>query len=242
MAKLHQIIALASGRKSRSQSELTTLYRKVQASNLFQGLDRKYRPKDDDGDQLPPESTRVQFTVLDAIRELRQIVTPAWDCVAAQDNANCYARADVVVDGQVIATGVPVTTLLYLEKQLTDLRTFVSNLPTLDPAEDWFDADAPGWSKTKPVETTRTKKVPKNHVLSEATKEHPAQVQVFTEDVIVGYWQTVKLSGAILESERAAMVGRLNSLLEAIKAARETANDTEVEDVTVASGILEYLF
>jgi hypothetical protein len=34
-------------------------------------------------------------------------------------------------------------------------------------------------------------------VLYDATEHHPAQTQLISEDVIVGWWETVKHSGAI---------------------------------------------
>jgi hypothetical protein len=34
-------------------------------------------------------------------------------------------------------------------------------------------------------------------VKAEATEKHPAQVEVYHEDVVVGQWKTVKFSGAL---------------------------------------------
>ena len=60
-----------------------------------------------------------------------------------KDKANCNARADVKVDDTVIVKDAPVTFLLFLEKQLNDLKTFVGKIPTLSSDEDWtFDANA----------------------------------------------------------------------------------------------------
>jgi len=84
------------------------------------------------------------------------------------------ARADVVIDGQTIATDVPVTYLLFLEKQLVDLHTFVKKLPVLDAAESWVRDDSTDSWRTEAVRTIRTKKVPRNHVKAEATDKHPA--------------------------------------------------------------------
>ena len=92
---------------------------------------------------------------------------------------------------------VPVTTLLFLEKQLVDIHTFVEKLPTLDPGEAWNYSPDVDHYVSESYQTTKTKKVLKNHVKAEATKEHPAQVETYTEDVVVGYWTTVKFSGAV---------------------------------------------
>jgi len=124
---------------------------------------------------------------------------------------------------------------------LTDLRTQLGKLPTLDPGENWEFSDEANAYKTEAHETTKTKKVRRNHVLAEATTEHPAQVEVFTEDEVVGYWVTVNFSGAIPETERLAMVDRVNKLLDAVKCARERANSKEVEKQDIAKSIFDYV-
>jgi len=113
----------------------------------------------------------------------------------------------------------------------------------LDTSEIWKWSDATGAYVTDPTETVRTKKTPKNHVKAEATKEHPAQVDVFTEDVIVGTWSTVKLSGAFQQQEVNAMIDRCGEVLKAIKFAREDANAAEVKtDIKPGNTILSYIY
>lgn len=131
------------------------------------------------------------------LRATAGTLTRLFDVTATKDWANRTAAADVVVDGTVLLPQVPVPYLLFLEKQLTDLHTFVRKLPVLDASEAWnLDPSTDAW-KTDPVRTIRTKKVPRNHVKAEATEKHPAQVEVYYEDVPVGYWTTVKFSGAL---------------------------------------------
>src|SRR5262249_32467812 len=152
------------------------------------------------------------------------------------------ARADVVVEGRRLLEGVPVTHLLFLEKQLVDLRTFVEALPTLDAAEEWeYKAEFDSYA-SKPSRTNRTKKVPKNHIKYEATKEHPAQVEMYMEDVWVGTWTTVKFSGATPAAAKNAMLERVGKLLDAVKVAREEANNHDVHGVKVGGTVLGYIF
>jgi hypothetical protein len=241
MPKLNQIIAVVAGKKSRVQSAIDTLKGTLQKSELLNGIARVYRPKDDDGEKLPPESKRLQVRVTDMLATAEQALTELFDVTATQDVANTLANASIVVDGTTILQNVPVTTLLFLEKQLVELRTLFDKLPTLDPAEEWqYSDEAASWA-TKAFDTVRTKKIPRNHVLAEATKEHPAQVQVFTEDVVAGYWSTTKFSGAIPESQKRAILNRVSKLQDAVKAAREEANDAEVADVKIAKPIFAYL-
>jgi hypothetical protein len=197
MPRLNQIIAVEKGIKTRSHTELTEAHHALQKPALLSGISRSYRPKDEEGEQLPPEATRVQAKAEEVIRKTAEILVALFDVTATKDYTNCKARADVVVDGKTLLAAVPVTYLLFLEKQLVDLHTFVKKLPVLDASESWvFDPSADCWA-TEPVQTSKTKKIPRNHVKAEATEKHPAQVEVYHEDVVVGQWKTVKFSGAL---------------------------------------------
>lgn len=242
MGKLNQVIAVVSGKKSAALESITAAYHKMQKSPLFDGLIKTYRPRDEDGDKLPSERNPVQAKVGDLIDDTSKCLIEMYDIVATQDKANCGAKADVIVDGQEILKDVPVTTLLFLEKQTTDLKTFVSKLPTLDPSQKWeYDSNADCYA-TVPLETTRTKKISKPIVLYEATKEHPAQVQLVTEDVLAGYWETIKFSGAIPAKERNEMLERVRKLHDAVVVAREQANSAEVKEMQIGKMLLSFVF
>jgi len=240
--RLNQIIAVEKGVKSRSFTDLTEAHQALQKTTPLAGISRTYRPKDEEGERLPAEATKVQVKADEIIRRTVATLTRLFDVVATKDWTNCSARADVVVDGRPLLTDVPVTYLLFLEKQLVDLNTFVRKLPVLDPAESWvFDASADTWA-TEPVETVRTKKIPRNHVKAEATEKHPAQVEVYYEDVPVGYWRTVKFSGAMTGSRINELLERVEKLQQAVKYAREEANNVEAVDAKTGDKVLGYLF
>jgi hypothetical protein len=242
MAKLNQIIAVEKGVKSQSLRDLTDAHQLLQKASMLSGISRTYRPKDEEGEQLPPEATKVQVKAEEVIRRTSEILTRLFDVTATKDWANTQAKADVVVDGQVLLSQVPATYLLFLEKQLVDLHTFVRKLPVLDAAETWtFDGSSDAWA-TEPLQTTRTKKIPRNHVKAEATEHHPAQVEVYYEDVVVGYWRTVKFSGALPASRVNELIGRVEKLQQAVKFAREEANNVEVEDQKMGEKIFKYIF
>lgn len=242
MAKLNQIIAVEKGIKSRSFQELTEAHHALQKTTLLAGISRTYRPKDEEGEQLPPESNRVQVKAEEIIRKTSDVLTKLFDVTATKDWANCKACADVVIDGNVLLSKVPASYLLFLEKQLVDLHTFVKKLPVLDSSEEWkFDASADCWA-TEPTQTIKTKKVPRNHVKAEATEKHPAQVEVYYEDIIVGYWRTVKFSGALPAKKVNELLGKVEKLQQAVKFAREEANNLEVEDQKVGEKFFNYIF
>jgi hypothetical protein len=240
--KLNQIIAIEKGTKSRALQELTDAHQLLQKPALLTGISRTYRPKDEEGEQFPPEATRVQVKAEDIIRKTTDELTKLFDVVATKDWANCTAKADVIVNGVPLLSQVPATYLLFIEKQLVDLHTFIKKLPVLDASELWiFDSSADSWA-TEPIQTTKTKKIPRNHVKAEATEKHPAQVEVYYEDVVVGNWRTIKFSGALPAQRINELLSRVELLQEAVKFAREEANSLEVSEQKVGTKILNYLF
>ncbi|HVU09626.1 MAG TPA: hypothetical protein VHD90_00055 [Phototrophicaceae bacterium] len=242
MTKLNQIIAVEKGVKSQALRDLTDAHQLLQKTSMLSGIARSYRPRDEEGEQLPPESTKVQVKAEEVIRKTTEIMTRLFDVTATKDWANTQAKADVVVDGEVLLAQVPATYLLFLEKQLVDLNTFVRKLPVLDAAETWvFDTSADTWA-TEAVQTQRTKKIPRNHVKAEATEHHPAQVEVYYEDVTVGYWRTVKFSGALPAQRINELIERVEKLQQAVKFAREEANNLEVTDQKVGEKFFKYIF
>ncbi|MGO4756456.1 hypothetical protein AB4212_48970, partial [Streptomyces sp. 2MCAF27] len=111
MAKLNQIIAVEKGVKSKSQQDLTAAHHGLQKPALLAGISRTYQPKDEEGEQLPPESTRVQVKAEDVLRDSAAILTRLFDVTATKDWSNCAARADVTVEGRTLLRDVPVSYL-----------------------------------------------------------------------------------------------------------------------------------
>lgn len=242
MALQHQILALEPGVRSRTEKALTDLHRKLGKDSLLSGLTRNYEPRDAEGERLPGERTKVQVKADEALQKAAEVFTEVLDVVATKDYGNTGAVADVVVDGETLISAAPATYLLWLEKKLVDLHTFVQKLPTLDPAENWtYDANS-GAFRTDTLQSTRTKKVPRNHVKAEATDRHPAQVDVYYEDVIVGDWKTVKFSGALPADRVDALLSRVEKLQDAVKSARQEANTVEVEQQEVGAQLFDFIF
>lgn len=243
MTNLHQVIAAEKGIKSRTHSFISDLYRVIQKEPLFLGISRVYSRKNEDGEELPPEKKAVHVRCGDVIRELRLKLSDLYDITAQKDISNTTAVADVIVDNEIILEDIPVSYLLFLEKHLTDLRTFVSNLPELDGAEHWNYDASDGYWKSEVTRTHRTEKVHEPVVKYPATDKHPAQTEMITRDRTVGYWDTTKISGAIPKTEKEQIVGRVDNLILAVKEARERANDSEVDDKPKFSEVIfSYVF
>ena len=246
MTQLNQIVAIEKGVKSRAKTNFTQNYRMLeQKTAQLSGLIRTYLPLNDDGERFPTESTKVQINVPGILDQVTADLTRLFDVTLTKDVANGKATADIIIDGNTLATNVPVVYLLFLEKELTDIHTFVSKLPTLDPAEEWAWDDNADAYKTSPIRTAKTKKIPRNHVKWEPPSPEftqPAQVDVFTEDAVVGNWTVIKFSGALPKSQVVAYTERVVKLMEAVKSAREVANGSAIVDQNIGDKIFEYVF
>ena len=241
MSKLCQIIAVANGKKSRVKAAVSEVYHKMQNSPLFSGMEKSYRPNDEEGDDYPGESKRLQMRALKLFNNAADEWSSLFDVVATQDLANTKATADVVVGDEAVLQDVPVTTLLFLEKQLVDVRAMINALPLLDPTKEWSYSKDADCFKSDPIKRTKTKKVPKFHVAYEATKEHPAQVDKDYEDVLEGFWTTVEFSGAIDAARKNKLLSRVDSLIDAVKVAREVANSFDVAPAEIGESVFDFL-
>ncbi len=242
MAKLNQILAIEKGIKTRVYAEFTELHQATQKSALMNGFHKAYQTRDEEGEKYPAESQKVQHQAGEVLDRVAHGLTELFDITAVKDWSNCTARADVLLDGKVLLKEVPATYLLFLEKQLNDLHTFVTKMAELDPGREWTIDPRTGMYKTDPILTQRTKKVQRPITLYEATKEHPAQTQLITEDVIAGTWVTVKYSGAMPAPRKKQLLTRIEKLSNAVKFAREQANAVEAADKKLAKEVFEFLF
>jgi hypothetical protein len=241
MTQLNQIVAIENTAAKAAEDERTNAYHTLQKDAIFGGISRVYDPIDDDGDKLPPESVKVIANAESLLNDFATATTRFFDLRLTKEAANQIAEADLVVDGITIAKNVPVTYLIQLEKELVHVRTFVSKLPLLDPAENWHADGASGAFVTDEKQTHRTNKIPKAFVAYPATDKHPAQVQVFQEDVITGYWTTKKFSGRVSKQRQTELATRVNKLIEAVKLAREEANRLEVTDRKIGAALFGYV-
>lgn len=242
MTALHQILAVEKGARGRAERVISDVHHDLLKHVLLEGITRTYEPLNDEGEQLPSEHKRVQVKTRDGIGRVVDAYARYIDVVATKDGGNQKALADVIVDDEVLLAGVPATHLLFLEKVLISFRTFIEKLPTLDPTHDWtWDASQGLWA-TPVVETVRTKKVPRNHVKAEATDRHPAQVDVYYEDIVIGTWKRRLFSGALPATEVDELLKRVIVLQDAVKVAREQANTTDVEQENYGKDLLGYLF
>ena len=248
MPKINQILAIEKNKRTTLHKEITELHRQTQQVALQTGHQKTFEAMDEDTEVFPPEERKVQLLHQDALDDLVDRLSSLMNVTATKDWSNCKARADVLVNGEVFLEQVPVTYCLFLEKELTDLQTFVTKMVELDPAQNWtFDPNS-GQYRSNSTKTHKTKKLQKPIVLyphtdgRDGAPGHPAQTQLITEDVVIGHWTTTHFSGAIPRPKKRKLLERITELHDAVKFAREQANSLEAEQPKVGKKILEHIF
>lgn len=239
--RLSQVIALDSGARTRVQKELTELHRKSSKPELFNGSYRRFESLREDEGEKPPESKLVQLTADKVLQDLRELLSGWFDAVLTKDYGNVTIMANVAC-GSFVLEKAPIPTILFLEKQLEDLRKFVESLPLLDPAQAWSKDENRDLYVAPDTYTLATKKVAEVLVKFPATTEHPAQTEVVTLDRPVGKWVTTLTSGAISGDRRREILRRINAMAEALKTAREEANAAHVDQRQVSAALFNYIF
>lgn len=239
--RLNQIVDIDKSTKNQCNLGITALYKDIQKAPQFSGISRTYRPKNEDGDKFPSESQKVQRRATEVLSQTAQLFTKYWDITLTKDSANTEAKADVVLDGKVIFEKAPVTFLLFLGKQLTDLSTMLKTIPTLDPGESWKYDAASDTHITPVMQTTKTKKVPTAFVKSPATVQHPAQVDRIDDDQVIGFWDTVKSSGAIPQKDVTDILERIEKLQIAVKLAKQEGNMHMVQEKKIGKAVFDFV-
>ena len=243
MGKLHEVLAVEGGLKTTTDKilrECTETFNKKQGH--FLGQYRHYeKVREDSIDYLPEEKELVE-TVWDKIDYVNEHLVRSLDATYQKEITNKKAKADIVIDGNTIAKDIPATYLLGLESRLNEIRSVYLSIPTLDPGKSWAkDAERKNTYVSKEVESLKTEKVIEPLTLAQATKEHPAQVQVISLDKIVGKWKTKYFSGAITSAEKSDLLARLDKLLRAVKQARMRANNEEVDEKEIAKSLIDFI-
>lgn len=240
MGKLHELLAVEPDLRTGAEAALA----KVRAffnSDKMLGFARVYQPLEEGGDERPPETKNVEQTVLGELRELARVFGRYVDASLEKEITNRITSADVVVDGQLFLQDVPTPALLNLRGRLEELRKVIAKAPVYDTAQKWTHSGDRGLWESDPETRYSTAKAVRSLVLYEATKEHPAQVQTYTEDVRVGKWQITNYCGSLSPVQHAEILERLDRLIMAVKRAQIRANDVDVVQTKAADKIFTYI-
>jgi len=243
--KLHEILAVENDLEKVATNMIdeakVTFNKKV---NLFQGQVKTAEMFDNDAPTPTPEVIKLEETVPSKLKYVGKAVARWLDVVLQKEKTNQIAVADLVVDGDVLATAVPATFLLGLENKVKRLRDMYIDIPTLQPGIRWELTPDEGeniYAAADPIERFITSKQVKSTVLYEATKEHPAQIDKWTEDVKTGRYLVYPTSGMITPARKAEILDRLDRLGQAAKAARMRANSAEVKKESIGQTLMDFI-
>jgi hypothetical protein len=250
--RLYELLAVEQEKKAnaeRARGQTIETFRSSQAH--FNGMRRTFKPFAVDeakgevaGERLEAETHLVK-TVSEELEKTLGLTGDAFDIGLQIDDANTRARADLVVDGETLAHQVPATFLLQLEKRLREVRLVFKDIPTFDPVRIWAadpTADKTQVLRAEAVVTLRKQRARKYKVMAEATKEHPAQIDIIEVDEPIGEIRTYDWTGMISPGKKAALLQRLDDLIEAVKAARSRANAIEVDTAQrLGSAVFQYI-
>lgn len=243
--QLHQILAVEGdlqGKAAKIIDETKKTFNDKQ--HLFYGGLKKYEPYSDDDPGMPEEFKEIDDTVYNKLNYAIKSFVSYIDCIATKEATNATATAPLVINGETIHEALPATLLLALENKLKGIRPVLESIPTLTKGIEWKPAPDKGeniFVTAKEDRKQRTVKEPKFRVLYEATKEHPAQIEKWTESVPKGEFVTIQWSGNITSAEKARILERFDEVLQAVKKARMKANSTEVVETKIARKLFDYI-
>lgn len=249
---LHEILAVEQDLKGNAERARTTTLESFRSKqNQYTGIRRTFRPfaVEEDGEDQAAERleafTKLAKTVVSDLESTLAIVAEAMTVGFQIDEANTRARADIVVDGETIASDVPATFLLQLERRLREVRSVLRESPTFDPVRVWTpdpDADRPHVLRADPVTTIRKARARKYNVMVEATKEHPAQVDIVEVDEPVGEIRSYEWTGKLSIAKKTALVEQVDKLIASVKQARSRANAVEVNtEIKIGKALTRFL-
>lgn len=247
MGKLHELLAVEGdleGVAKKVVDEASVTFTKK--GEHFQGFHKTLQMLDDERqhEEAPAEERReLVTTVQDKLDYVSDFISEWWDAVLQKEATNQKAKATVLVDG-LLLEDLPATFLLGMETKLKNLRNLYTQLPTLPPGTEWVEDSDQGENIFRAKHPQLRKKEEKqiaHKVLYEATPDHPAQIEKWTENRVVGTYTTNYWMGMVTPARKSEMLKRIDLLIKAFKKARQRANTTEVMNVNVAKKIMDFI-
>lgn len=250
MARLHELLAVEpelKGRKEKALSHASDLFQNQ--PQVFQGGIKTLEMFDDsrrNEEAAGQELTEVVTSVNEVLNETFTDVEAFWDGRLQKEATNQLAVADVIIEGEIVATQVPVTFLLSMEDELKEIRKLIEKIPVLNAAIAWEKDPQKGefyWKASHPAVRNKTEQTVQHKVLVPAKDNggHPAQIHTWNENVPVGRYTSLPWSGMIPENEKRKMLAKVSALLNAVKQARQRANCQEIEDRHIGEKLLQYI-
>lgn len=244
-SKLHELLAVEGDVAGANKSILTETFKVfTKKLELFEGFTRKLAMFEEGLPEPPIEIKEIDTTVNKRLDYQKAFVIRYLDLVLQKEATNQNAKADIEVDGVIIAKDIPATFLLGLETKLKQLRDVYSVIPTLPPGIKWIKDKTKGddvYVTEIPEEQFKTENEIVPQILYEATEHHPAQVDKIKQVKNVGKYSKTKWTGTISAAEKSAKIGRIDKLLRGVKKARQRANTETVVKRTIGKELFDYI-
>jgi hypothetical protein len=245
--KIHQLLA-ALGEIENEDKKIKDETEQVfgKAKELLDGYNKILVMHDEDRKNEEAggaEKSEMTTTAMTRLKYMQPFVVRNMDAQLQRECANQLAKSDVTLPDGTVLPDLPVTFLMWMEKECVRMRNLLAKAPTLDTTVRWrvdTDADKEGVRRTVDKVTANKQEMKKVPIeLSPATKEHKAQVQLIDEQKIVGHYETERLTGRLTPAEKAAALSYWDTLLKEVKRAKSVANETVVTKVEVGDKVFE---
>jgi hypothetical protein len=240
-AQLHQLLPAETDLQAKLKKIFSETVGVFGKKERFSGHTRRLKMFDEA--RAAEETVEVQeitTTVRDKLRYVGTHAIQYWDAFYQKERTNQDARADIVVEGQVIASDIPATALLGFETRLRDLRDVYQTVPTLAPGIKWVPVEGSDTFRSDtPDDRMKTEKSLKFEIVTGATKEHKAQYEKWSADAAIGKYSTEYTSGMITPERKHQLLDRIEKLIIAVKQARQRANSTEVVSVKIGQAFYD---
>jgi len=246
MGKLHELLAVESSLEGSAAKIMKETIKAFEKGFLFRGKIKTLEmfAEDDRVSNGVVERLDLTTTVEERLDFMKGFIADFFDAVFQKDCANQKATADIIIGDFTIATNVPATFLLSMEKKLKTLRPIFELIPTLEQGVKWEDAPDQGGGisvTAEPKVSFKTKKTKKWVEVSKATKEHKAQVQFWDDTENCGKYIETFSSGEVTPARKSLFIKNLDNLINAVKEARQRANCVEVPAVRIGNDLMKYL-
>ncbi len=239
---LHQVLKQEALARAEFEREAARLERALKASETFSGLLHTYEPLEEGGLTEHPKQKIVQQTTSGLFTEVKEALGIILNIEATKETGNLHAHADLLIEGNVVATQVPATLLLYLVKRFTMLHEFVALAPELDPTRAWVYNEELGHFVSEPTFRDKTEKTMKAEVIVPPTDHFPAQVKEYSKDRKIGQWTERTYSGAMRRKDKLELLSRIKTVMTACQMALEQANRVPVQRQRLAEPLLKFIF
>lgn len=244
---MHELLAVENdvlGLANKVIDESTNTF-KNKASEFYMGVSKTYHPFDEaDKDLVPPQNKEIVDTVISKLNYTFGKVAAEYDLLLQKEATNQHAVADIVVDGKVVSTNVPVNFLLTLERRLEKIRNLVLEAPTLPNGPKWVPDTQRGEGYYKleaPQVSYRTKKEKSYNVVVPPTKEHPAQVKEGETTTTIGQYDEMLFDSRMTSHDKAVILERVDTLIKEVRKAVRRANQLDVTERTIGKTIFDYV-